>query len=103
MSGRALGWAFDQRAPTQLAKMVLVRLADWADADGLVSERADLVERLAADVQARVAAVRLALRRLEFARLISFVATNDDVLLSLRPPRKRACDLTQPLGSPDHA
>jgi hypothetical protein len=67
VSERAIAWAQDQRCPNRTAKFVLMRLAAYADAEGVVWA---FVERLADEIQASDRTVQRAMRQLEGERLI---------------------------------
>lgn len=67
MSGRALGWAKDQQAPSMIAKAVLVCLADYADENACAWPS---ISRLAREVQVSERTVQRCLKALADAGLV---------------------------------
>ena len=67
MSGAALGWAKAQKAPSMIAKAVLICLADYADADGVAWPA---IPNLAKEVQVSDRTVQRALTALAEAGLL---------------------------------
>lgn len=68
MSGAALGWAKAQKAPSMIAKAVLICLADYADAEGVAWPA---IPNLAKEVQVSDRTVQRALRSLEGSKLLT--------------------------------
>lgn len=68
MSGAALGWAKAQKAPSMIAKAVLICLADYADTDGVAWPA---IPNLAKEVQVSDRTVQRALRSLEGSKLLT--------------------------------